>query len=115
MNELELVQKELELAKKELEIAKRELVLATNGKGNGKAKGGVNRQPKRVMDTHTGLVYPALNQAASAVASEYGLDPDNHWAWYSIPDRKGRFLVSPTDEQIAEVKALLEPEETPVA
>ena len=114
MNELEITQKELELTKKELELAKRELVLATNGKGNGKVKGGVNRQPKRVVDTHTGVVYPALNQAASAVAAEYGLDPDNRWVWYSLPDRGERFIVTPSEEQIAEVRALLEPAETTV-
>lgn len=44
-----------------------------------------------VVDTKTKIQYKSESAAGKAVAAEYGLDPDDHWAWYKIlkiePDR----------------------------
>jgi len=39
---------------------------------------------KRVLDTKTGRTYDSMSKCAKSLAREYGLDPDNHFAWYKI-------------------------------
>ena len=55
----------------------------------GKKRGRQVAQP--VRDTKTGTVYPSKARAGMAVATEYGLEPTNHFAWYEVikqdPDR----------------------------
>lgn len=48
----------------------------------GKARGKAGAKP--VIDTKTGTEYPSEYAAGKAVASEYAIDPADHFAWFKI-------------------------------
>lgn len=45
------------------------------------------KPPKRTLDTKTGIEYPAMWRAASAIAAEYGLDPTDTRVFYKIREK----------------------------
>ena len=61
-----------------------------NGKERGPILGGKRRAVK-VKDTNSGTVYDSKSKAGKALASEFGLDPQDSFVWYRIvklsPDR----------------------------
>lgn len=60
-----------------------------------KAKFGGHTGAKKTLDTKTNITYDSESKCAKAVAKEFGLDPDDHFAWYKIPPetRNARFKV----------------------
>ncbi len=62
-----------------------------NGEKKASAKFGKNTGAKQVKDTKTGITYASLGKCAKAVATEFDVNPDDHFAWYPIykadPDR----------------------------
>lgn len=58
--------------------------VAGNGGKKGAAKFGGSTGPKKVKDTKTGVTYDSLSKCAKAVAAEFNLSPDDHFAWYPI-------------------------------
>ena len=52
---------------------------------------GGKRRPVKVKDRNSGTVYDSKSKAGKALASEFGLDPNDSFVWYRIvklsPDR----------------------------
>ncbi len=58
------------------------IVSAATETGKKRARGKRVAQPQK--DTTTGIVYESKAKAGMAVATEYGLEPTNHFAWYEV-------------------------------
>jgi len=82
----------LELAAKVEDLEKRLKSLGNPRKGRGRS----SAQP--VRDKVTNLIYGSKAKAGMAVASEYGLDPENSWVWYEVIRKDpARFEPAPVD------------------
>lgn len=61
-----------------------------NGKERGPILGGKRRRVK-IKDRNSGTIYDSKSKAGKALASEFGLDPNDNFVWYRIvklsPDR----------------------------
>lgn len=77
----------------EQRIADLEKTIASGVKGTAgpKPKFGRTRAASPTKDSKTGALYESKSACAKAVAAEFNLDPDDHFAWYQIiklaPDR----------------------------
>lgn len=86
----------------------------------GVKKGGLfggKRKRTPTKDTKTGTVYPSKAAAAKATAAEYGLDPADSMAWYTIIARDPeRFVEASAGEaEVVEAKLKAEQEAARVA
>ena len=102
---LELVEAKLNVLEGRVAELEKKIEQGIKGGGGGpKPKFGGTRQATPTKDTKTGNLFESKSACAKAVAEEFGLDPDNHFAWYELikvaPDR-----FVPCNEQEAEVVA----------
>jgi len=98
---LELVEAKLDVIEQRIADLEKKIMEGAKASTGPKQKFGGNRGASPTKDVKTGLLYESKSACAKAVAVEFGLDPEDHFAWYQLIKQAPDRFVSCNEQEAA--------------